>query len=336
MRRIEERSVNDDNAVRRDSPRLSDVLFGSRGFDSLAAVSSNAEAIENALLFSSGLQTLAALVGPSGWGKTHILEATAKRLREDSSYPECEVQSATDWVGSHPRYEPHVPLILDNVQDVMAKARSRFMLRLALERRARSGRPTILAFTSSRTTRAIKSLLPQPREWAVTTIAQPSAAERQLVVGKIAETEGVCVSDELIRLLAQKLRGNGLTVRGAMKRLKLHDGDWRGPEGTLRACGVLNPFFSDNSSWDLRDHIMDCARAFPIDCPEVTAQDLAMFVMLRKALLAESDIARFFEVEPAHVYNVSGGFSSKVRSCPQKEQLVRRFIERAVLRLHAE
>jgi hypothetical protein len=99
---------------------------------------------------------------------------------------------------------------------------------------------------------------------------------------------------------------------------------------------VLNPFFSDNSSWDLREHIMDCARPYPIDCPDVSSQDLAIYVMLHEALLAEADVARFFEIGPAKAYNVATSFSKKVRDCQQKDQVVRSFIEHVVSRLQAE
>src|SRR5687767_10490030 len=89
----------------RETPRLSEVLFKSRSFESLAAVPSNVEALETALLFATGLQSFAALVGPSGWGKTHLLEAVSRKLRNDAGYRSCNVHTAADWVANPPRTE---------------------------------------------------------------------------------------------------------------------------------------------------------------------------------------------------------------------------------------
>src|SRR5688572_1680459 len=142
-----------------EMPRLSAILFNSKGFDSFAAVPSNCEAVETSLLFATGLQSFAALVGPSGWGKTHLLEAVAKRLQHDAGYWACEVHSASDWISNQNRVDPHVPVVLDNVQDVLAKSRSRLLFRLALERRVKAGRPTILGFTSPKPGRSVRTVL---------------------------------------------------------------------------------------------------------------------------------------------------------------------------------
>lgn len=321
--------------ARRDSPRLSEVLFGTKGFDSIAATPSNLGAIETAMRFSTGLQTFAALVGPSGWGKTHLLEAVAWKLRHEAGFGDCEVQGADEWVTASPRAEPHVPLILDNVQDVLGKSRSRIKMRLALERRTKAGRPTILGFTSPKPGRAIRSILPAAREWAISNIGAPAPLERQIIVAKIAQTEGLVISEALVRLLAHRLKGNGLTIRGAMKRLRVHSATWLGPEGALKACGVLNPFFSDNSSWDLREHVMDCARGFDSECAGIEAQDLAIFIMLKEALLGEDDVARFFEIAPAQAYNAAIRFERKLEGCCESRQMVRRFIASAVERLQS-
>ena len=84
---------------------------------------------------------------------------------------------------------------------------------------------------------------------------------------------------------------------------------------TLRACGVLNPFFADNSSWDLRDHIASCAQEFPSECLSIQWEDLAIFAMLRIALLAEADVAQYFQIKPAAAYTRGIRFEERV-SCP--------------------
>ena len=62
------------------SPRLSDVLFPNvaRNFSTIAGVPSNIQAVETGLMFANANTNFVALVGPSGWGKTHLMEAIAR------------------------------------------------------------------------------------------------------------------------------------------------------------------------------------------------------------------------------------------------------------------
>ncbi len=64
--------------------RLSAVMFNQplKGFSSICTITSNAEAVESALLFSTGYASQVAIFGASGLGKTHILEAAYNNLRK--------------------------------------------------------------------------------------------------------------------------------------------------------------------------------------------------------------------------------------------------------------
>ena len=64
------------------SQPISEVLLNPRprGFDTLAVVPSNVRAVESGLLFANGLLAHVAVVGPSGWGKSHLLEAVANHI----------------------------------------------------------------------------------------------------------------------------------------------------------------------------------------------------------------------------------------------------------------
>ena len=160
----------------RHLPRISEVLFDepSRSFSSLAALPSNVEAIEASLLFATGAVSHAAIAGPSGWGKTHLLEAAAARLAPDlGARP--EIHSALEWLSNGGRYDVAGPLILDNVQDVLDRSKPRLGLRVMLERRLRTGKPTMLAFTAQKPTRQIRNFLPVCREWSIGTVAAPSS-----------------------------------------------------------------------------------------------------------------------------------------------------------------
>lgn len=315
----------------RTAPKLSDVLFEepSRNFGTIAALPSNVQAIEAALLFSTGLRGFLALVGPSGWGKSHVLEAAACRISQDTGVPP-RVYSAIEWIHLGARADAPGSLLLDNVQDALDGARTRLLLQIALERRVRGGRPTMLSFTASKPTRQIKSLLPNLREWTVAQIPAPDPVERTLVIDQMATAEGLHLSPTLVRLMASKMKGNGRTLSGALKRLRLSGTIWTDARQILRACGTLDPFFSDNSAWDLGDRILRTAEEAEFKGLDIRSSHLAIHTMLREAGLGEAAVARCFGVQPAEVYAVAERFELIASGNEETRKLSRRFVHRVV------
>jgi chromosomal replication initiator protein len=314
------------------SPRLSQVLFDfpNRNFASFAALPSNVQAIDAALLFSAGMQPLVALVGPSGWGKSHLLEAVATRLATDGSAVP-QLLTATEWALGTVRSEPTQPLLLDNAQDALEQSRTRQAMRLALERRVRAARPTLLCFTAGKASRMIRSLLPQPRSWTVASIGFPEPMERVLVIEQMARVEGLQLSHQLIKIVAFRMQGNGRTLTGALKRLKLFGSLWLDPASTLRACGVLNPFLADSHEWDLGETILRASRE---GAPEPKfAQDIALYLMLRYASLAEPDAARYAGVEPREAYSRATALERATATDPELRTAIHRAIGRTLAEL---
>lgn len=315
-------------------PRISDVLFSSADhtFESIAVLQSNVRAIESAFRFSNGINPFVAIIGPSGWGKTHILQAASRHFRIDLGNPHVPVISAIDWLADARLRSFSGPLILDNAQDLIQRTRSRIQLQLTLERRVRSGKPTMMAFTESKLTRGIRSTLPNFRDWVVAVVKPPTVPEREKIVRKMAESEGLILSDTLIKLFASKLEGNGRTLIGALKRLRLTQQTiWLDPHATLKACGILNPFFATNSGWDLREHVGDIAKSLaPDERGKVVPFDLALHTMLRVADLGETNVAKFFRIEPAKAYSYAQRFASRVESDPDARAIADRFIDRVV------
>jgi len=316
------------------APALSDVLLNPkpRGFDTLAVVPSNVRAIEAGLLFSNALVSFVAVVGPSGWGKTHLLEAIAGRIAEERGPRSYEMWSANEWVIASRTRTSNLALILDNVQDALAKSRSRQQLRVALERRVKAGWPTFLSFTDSKLSRPIRSALPSFRDWSLLLMRPPDSQEREVVVNHMAQAEGVVLASELKRILAHRLEGNGRTLTGALKRLRLNGTHWVGSESVLRACGILNPFFAANSAWDLRDHVWEVAAAPPEDLQNGSA-DLAVYAMLKIAQLSEADVARYLEIEPARAYAIVQKVESNLREDSHARSRADAFVERVVATL---
>lgn len=320
-------------------PRFSEVLcpVPKPSFDSFAPLPSNQQALETTRLFASQSAPFVALIGPSGCGKSHLLESVSGRLREGAG-DVATVVDATRWAISPPKSDTGGPLILDNVQNALESGRVKQQLRLALERRVRAGKPTLLSFTAQKPNRAIRSFLPRSKDWIVCGIQAPEPKEREKLVRQLASAEGLLLSDTLIWLLSHRMNGNGRSLLGALKRLRLHQKQWTDPSMTLRACGVLNPFFADNSSWDLREHISVSATEFR-DCTHLSSKkELAIFTMLRVAQLGEADVAHFYEIEQAAAYTMAIRFEEWI-SCPanvEQRNEVLSFLRFTIARLSAD
>lgn len=295
------------NGPQQPRPLLSETLFQehSPGFRTFAALPSNVRAIETALLFGSGVHTLAAIVGPSGWGKSHLLDAVCGMIRRENGLV-IPVYSALDWT-IQPHYsDSSSPVVLDNVQDVLVRPRTRAALRVKLERRARAKKPTMLAFTSTKVTRTIRSILPRSRDWSIALIAEPESGEREIIVRQIATSHAVQLSPIMVRLIARYTVGNGQSLLGVLRRLSLVQQSWTEPADALRGLGVLAPYWSEAGGLDLRDQIYEATSRATAgrsdDCRVPQNEDLSLYVMLHGAGLSEQDVSSYFRLDPGQAY----------------------------------
>lgn len=295
----------------------------------MAELPSNVEAIDAALHFSMGLKPFVVLAGPSGWGKTHLLECISTHMAKEFNV-RTSIVNAYDWLSGRHRAEPRRPLILDDVQDAMTGARQKVFLRLSLERRIRVGIPTILAITGDRLTRHHLSFLPSVREWSLHELSEPTGAERRVVVEQMARTEGIQISKFLSKLLATRMKGNGNTFHGAINRLKLSGTHWTTPEETLRACGLLDPFFADNSAWDLKEKIKSAIGKTGNQFSDIELCGLCCYALLNVAQLGELDVARFCGVEPAKAREKAIRFQRTIEASEQHQLAYSHFLETAV------
>lgn len=309
---------------------LHEPQIEAKRFDTIVPLPSNVQAVESALLFATGRTPFVALVGPSGCGKSHLVDAAAGAIRAVDRSSRAQVFNAKEWATVANRIDPLLPLLIDNAQEAVGQHRSRLQLQLTLERRVKAGRPTLLAFTMPRPTRALKSFLPNHHAWVIATIDPPDTQERMKLVAQMSRREGLHLSESLQWTLARHLHGSGRTLEGAFKRLKLQDSHWLDARASLRALGVLNPCFVDDSNWDLREAILEGAERAQ---PDETARELAVFVMLRVALLAEADVAHYFELVPSAVYTMATRFERRLATSPELERLTSAFVEDVVERL---
>lgn len=322
-------SIQGDGRVVR--PRISDVLFQrmERRFDSLASLASNCEAIDAGVRFVVGDCPFVVIVGPSGWGKTHLLESVAAKLAQDG-FPHSRVVAAADWLDGRAPVDARNHLLLDDVQDVLNRTRSRYRFRLEMERRVRVGMPTMLAITADIPSRRAISFLPNHRDWNLFEMDEPASRDKEKVVSRIAKSEGVALSDQLCRIIGTRMKGNGNTFHGSIVKLKSVQHRWQTDEDVVRACGLLNLFFADNPEWDLREKILAAAKSSATMFVGIDACGLACYAMKEVAHLAENDVARYCGISHAKVHENSVRFQDRLSVDPVVQESFRTYMASVV------
>jgi energy-coupling factor transporter ATP-binding protein EcfA2 len=291
---------------------------------------SNAAAHEYSMRFATGDVDLLALVGPTGWGKSTLLDAMQKRLTRRGADASAAVLTASDWIHRTGRLDSGASLLLDNVQEVLEAPRIRQTFLMALERRVRLGRPTALVFTGSRMSRHVRGVLPGSRRWTIATIASPPIVEREEFVRYVAPYLEMRLSGPLIRHIAKTMNGNGRTVCGALNRLRMRQNEWLDDESTVRALGILSPFCADCADWDLRDLIAEAATTCGLAADPVRRKGILAYTMLNIALLPEMEVAQFLGVIPGAAYGLSVKCQNEMATNAQNREELRVFLQAIV------
>lgn len=291
-----------ENTVR---ARLSDSVAPAwiGGFQSLSTLSSNIDAIETVVRFSEGLHDHVAVFGPSGWGKTHLLHALAELLAKPGS-ERVSVHAGLQWANSSVRPDLSDPLILDDVQDVLCHPRARHAFRQRLDLRVRTGRRTLLAWSSADGGRRARVVLPSIQHWTLVEIHEPRTSERSQVALQIASVNGLQISQPIATLIARHLHGNGRSILGAVQRLRLVKSNWTAHEDVIPACGVLSPYLLGQNGWDPRDHVHDAVqRVLGNASTRFSKSEICSYLMLDEMGLGETEVATFLRVPPSTAYN---------------------------------
>lgn len=279
-----------------------------KGFADFAALPSNLGAIEAGMRFAESTTPYVVVVGASGWGKSHLLEAVVQYMRLQGR-PANRPIAATIYATFPERFEEHLPVLLDDVQDAWANMRTKQQLRRLLERRVKSGRPTMLAFADSVSRQEASRFLPNERDWGFQHVQQPSRTERERVVRQIADSEGVRLSKPIVRLLSRHVAGNGRTIQGAVHTLRLVRHDWSRRDDVCEACGVLMPYIHGENGWDPRDVVMDVVAATLASrsVEGVLPEQVCAYMLISEMGLSEYDVATFLGVSPTKAYAMSNG-----------------------------
>ena len=287
---------------------------GATGLTSLVRTGCNRTALDHAKRFSTDPSGHVVIVGPSGWGKSTLLEITASSLRERTGHP-VFVVPATRWAEDKGLVADIGPVIVDDAQDALKNPRSTHLLRQALEARVRQHRPTLLSFTVAPGHRMRPPVWLASREWAVGTMGEPTGKERETVVRALAEAEGVVLGDSVVRLFTRHLRGNARSMCGALQRLTLVKSRWDGVQDACRACGVLMPYVMGENGWDPRDEVYEAVSQTLATWGKPTKRsvtDICAYILLHEVGLSECEVASFLGVPPAKAFSMATAVAKRM------------------------
>ncbi len=274
------------------------------GFSTLAALPSNLGAIEAGMRFANGTTPFIAILGSSGWGKTHLLESVRSYMVLQGTKVG-EPVSAETYAQSPECVDEALPLLLDDVQDAHRNLRTRHELRRLLEQRVRSCRATMVAISDECTQKQLCTFLPCTRQWGIQTIDAPSVDEREMIVRQIAGAERVRLSRPVARILSRHLFGNGHSILGALHTLKHVRWDWSDRMAACEACGLLMPYIHGENGWDPRDIVWE---AVSNTCPDqASVKQVCAYLLLAVLGLSEYDTATFLGESPSKVYTMANG-----------------------------
>lgn len=318
--------LSSEKLISSESPsRLSSAIDGERlpSFANLAPLPGNVEAVEAGLLFSRSLQSFVVIAGPSGQGKSEILSAAHYHSRSS------KLMSADRFVSGKFASLSGESLVIDDCQAVIGKPRRMVAFRSALDRRIRSGLPTMLAFTCNSIDRRVMSVIPRAKRWAMYEIQTPDEQERAQIISHLARMERITLNSNLIKILSRWLPLSGREFSGAIARLKLESDSWLDQASILRACAILDPYFSDQPNWDLALRIAKIGKRLDV------SESMICHVILRVAGVCEASAAAVLSLQPGQCYAHSVCFERVKRQEPEAASAEHRFLEAIVQSLLA-
>lgn len=247
---------------------------------------------------------LGVIAGPHGCGKSHLLHLTAVRARERER-ARVALISAADTHRPEFTLSGQDIVIIDDLEACALGGRARTRFGAELERRARSGRPTLCA--ASAAMKSLFCLLPFARRWKQAEMTEPSAQERHEILRSMCRRLQLNLADDVLQVVSRLIRGDGRVLLGAVKRLELISRRVT-DISPIRAAGALDPLVSKDSGFDLRDVVVDCVSlSVPAKLRRSDAafQDqLTTFVLRDEAMFAESNVAEYLGYTPGEIYRL--------------------------------
>lgn len=307
---------------------FSRVLFPEtdRSFSSICPLSTNVEAVEAALLFAGGYLNLVSISGKEGSGKTHVLEAalhTIERKRKPAM-----MISSDRFIRSMSLCQYEGSLLIDDCQFALKGAKQRLLFRICLERRMRSGRPTIIAYTPSNSEFAKVEISTLTRQWNHASIQDLNREDKERLVQHLSKQEGMLVSPRLGKIIGRYMQGSSRTIHSGLRRLKIESNTWLEPSQILRACGLIDMYLNEDPEWNLIGAVIEAAEGVESSL----RGEFIVYTLLRVIGLNEDDVCRYMEAPISACFDFSARYERRMRKFPNVLLDTHRGFER-ILRL---
>lgn len=286
---------------------LSDVILGggSGGWHGFAPLPSNFTAFEAAIRVAQGSSSYAVIVGPSGWGKSHLLQVAAEKAAVRFGR-DCSIHSPTSFLAMDASQVGSMPLLIDGVQDILRLPRLRHRFMVRLRERARLRRPTLLALEADPSSKLLQELASLRVERSVFHIAIPSPEERELIVSNVGLSMSMKLHRTLARVIGRHVDGNGRSMLGALNRLALYDNDWSSESKLTKALGITLPFLTGCDGWDIRDAVQEAVSlALPLPEGEAVIPAWLCWSMRRLLRMPEDQVAAFLGLPPGEIHRLT-------------------------------
>ncbi|MBL8060704.1 MAG: hypothetical protein JNK63_08335 [Chthonomonas sp.] len=290
-------------------------------YEGFVPLPSNILGLEAALMLGSGVSPFVAVVGPTGWGKSHLMRVAAEQFQWDFGVRP-KVRRGGHLL-NRGRWDHPAPLLLDDVQQCLGRPREQQALRNALELRVRLARPTMIGFTGGQAIE-VNQILPQLEMWSIAEVPTPHPVERQSILRQMAEQEGLVLSDRLVCLLAKLVDRSGDALLGLVKRLGLIQREWMTFEDEMLALGVARPHMSDPNrvlKW-VTSQLQTIIEPLGLDQHEDLARSLAIYYLRKVLGIGESDVSQYYRIEPGDVFSYEHAFEA-ARLDPRVQRLER-------------
>ncbi|MBX3096564.1 MAG: hypothetical protein KF812_06860 [Fimbriimonadaceae bacterium] len=242
------------------------------------------------------------LGGPTGGGKSVLLDTVTQVFRNNDVPVRHESALSFARLLSSP-YDDHANhsvLILDDFQDVRLHPRQAAAITNHLEHRVRRGLPTIVGDTVRRPLPSAS--LPLMTRWERIWLPVPQGEERERLVQHMAGLMRLHLDPVLVKIIAYRMGGNHRAIAGALQRLAVDSGDWRGRGRTLTACARLMPLISIGTEWDPRDAFAEGVERALSHLGEQERQNWVAWSLLRGARFVECDVAAYLDRDPGEVF----------------------------------
>jgi hypothetical protein len=263
------------------------------------------------MAFAQGTAPFVILIGPSGWGKTHLVRAAAEAALVKGS--EGMVITAQAFIASPEVMCDPRPVLIDNAHDVRHKPRGRQTLRWMVEGRLKFRRPTLICLDENHSGRLFRELRTLSHDPWVARITNPEAEERELLIMQAASKMGLDLHRSIARLMARHQAGNAHTIVGALNRLSLGRGPWNQESSLPRACGLIFPLFVGSDGWDIRDVAAEAVEAaFSVGPSTLHERHTCLCWLLRRVVgLPENRVAEYLKLDARDIYHLTASIESQ-------------------------